>query len=376
MKCPKCGHEQANQDQCEHCGIYIEKYNQYLLNKKTANPGQHRGQVSNKTSIISLKKLSVLAIVIAVVFFIFSKDDKAPAPVAKSETKTPTTHENKPDTSKTGLAATLLETHTPRNPIEVARNATVFIETQWGTLGSGFIINRNCDVVTNRHVIEFSSGITEQDAIREYNKRRSILMRELADLKAEHLEVSSLEGRDSDNARLIEERYNELAEEINALPQTVENDIRDEINERKWEAAAATYSVSIVNGTKYTIRTMHRSDDYDLAMFTLPEKNCPYIKPGDANALQQGATLYTIGSPSGLKYTVTSGIFSGYRDEGDTRILQTDAPINPGNSGGPLVTKDGNVVGINTAIMRGTEGIGFAIPIDFVMTEFKDRLSK
>jgi S1-C subfamily serine protease len=83
-----------------------------------------------------------------------------------------------------------------------------------------------------------------------------------------------------------------------------------------------------------------------------------------------GDRLYTVGNPSGLAYTVTSGVFSGERGEGGERLLQTDAPINPGNSGGPLITADGQVVGINTSVARGLQGIGFAIPIETAFNEF------
>ncbi len=67
---------------------------------------------------------------------------------------------------------------------------------------------------------------------------------------------------------------------------------------------------------------------------------------------------------------MTSGIFSGGRGSGDQKLLQTDAPINQGNSGGPLVTENGQVVGINTKTLSGTQGIGFAIPIEAVYREF------
>jgi S1-C subfamily serine protease len=67
---------------------------------------------------------------------------------------------------------------------------------------------------------------------------------------------------------------------------------------------------------------------------------------------------------------VTSGIFSGERGEGHERLLQTDAPINPGNSGGPLITENGEVIGINTLVLRGTQGIGFAIPIEAAFDDF------
>ncbi len=97
----------------------------------------------------------------------------------------------------------------------------------------------------------------------------------------------------------------------------------------------------------------------------------PLSKLNSDNNLQQGTQLYTIGSPSRLGYTVTAGIFSGYRVFDEHQFLQTDAPINPGNSGGPLITSDGNVVGINTMILRDTEGIGFAIPAKVLFEEFK-----
>jgi S1-C subfamily serine protease len=74
-----------------------------------------------------------------------------------------------------------------------------------------------------------------------------------------------------------------------------------------------------------------------------------------------------------MAYTLTSGVFSGERrDEAATRFLQTDAPINPGNSGGPLITEDGRVIGVNTMVLRGTQGIGFALPIEAVLEAFPE----
>jgi S1-C subfamily serine protease len=105
-------------------------------------------------------------------------------------------------------------------------------------------------------------------------------------------------------------------------------------------------------------------------MFQLPADNCPHLTTAESTRLAQGERLYTIGNPSGLTYSVTSGVFSGDRGSGDQRFLQTDAPINQGNSGGPLVTESGRVVGINTQTLSGTQGIGFAIPIEAVYREF------
>ena len=92
--------------------------------------------------------------------------------------------------------------------------------------------------------------------------------------------------------------------------------------------------------------------------------------------MQQGDKVYTIGSPVGLRHTVTAGIFSGYRQhETNGQVyLQTDAAINPGNSGGPLIDEHGFARGVNTMILRDTQGIGFAIPIEKVFEEFRSTL--
>jgi S1-C subfamily serine protease len=73
-----------------------------------------------------------------------------------------------------------------------------------------------------------------------------------------------------------------------------------------------------------------------------------------------------------MTYTLTSGVFSGERFDGETRYLQTDAPINPGNSGGPLITENGRVIGVNSMVLRDTQGIGFALPIEAVFKAFPE----
>lgn len=92
------------------------------------------------------------------------------------------------------------------------------------------------------------------------------------------------------------------------------------------------------------------------------------LKLGDSDKLKPGTTVIAIGSPLGLTGTVTMGIVSaldrempGHPGEG---FIQTDAAINPGNSGGPLINLKGEVVGINTAIIMGAQGLGFAVPIN------------
>jgi serine protease Do len=113
----------------------------------------------------------------------------------------------------------------------------------------------------------------------------------------------------------------------------------------------------------------------DVAVIAVPFKNGiekyaekHILKFGNSDELKPGMTVIAIGSPLGLKWTVTEGIISaldraieGHPGEG---FIQTDAAINPGNSGGPLVNIKGEVIGINTAIIAGAQGLGFAVPIN------------
>lgn len=120
----------------------------------------------------------------------------------------------------------------------------------------------------------------------------------------------------------------------------------------------------------------------DVAVIRLLDLNepLPVAEKGNSNDLRVGDFVVAIGHPFGLELTVTSGILSaksrviglGPFDE----FLQTDAAINPGNSGGPLFDLDGRVVGINTAMVPGAEGIGFAIPIDLIQALLPQLLSE
>jgi S1-C subfamily serine protease len=119
----------------------------------------------------------------------------------------------------------------------------------------------------------------------------------------------------------------------------------------------------------------------DLAVLRLPvETPLPYSALGDSNALRVGDVVLAVGSPYGLSFTVTAGIVSALgrtiRSQAAGRVIegviQTDAPLNPGNSGGPLLDVEGRVVGVNTALLDGAQGLCFAVPSNtasFVLSE-------
>ncbi len=127
--------------------------------------------------------------------------------------------------------------------------------------------------------------------------------------------------------------------------------------------------VILKDGKEFDAEIIGHDPSTDLALIKIePEIDLPVLKFGSSEDLTVGEWVVAIGSPFGLAHTVTAGIVSakgrvigsGPYDD----FIQTDASINPGNSGGPLLNMQGMVVGINTAIIAGGQGIGFAIPVD------------
>ncbi len=127
---------------------------------------------------------------------------------------------------------------------------------------------------------------------------------------------------------------------------------------------------------EYAAQVLGDDDTTDLALLRIDagSEHLPTLPLGDSDALEVGDLVLAIGNPFGIGKTVTSGIVSALARTtpeigSDLSFIQTDAAINPGNSGGALVTVDGRLVGINTAIFSrtgGSIGIGFAIPVNLV----------
>ena len=134
---------------------------------------------------------------------------------------------------------------------------------------------------------------------------------------------------------------------------------------------AQTIKVKLTDGKEYDATVVGKDPKTDIALIKISAKQDLPVAPfGDSDKLEVGDWVVAIGNPFGLEHTVTQGIVSakgrwigaGPYDD----FIQTDASINPGNSGGPLFNLNGEVVGINTAIVSGGQGIGFAIPINVV----------
>ena len=138
--------------------------------------------------------------------------------------------------------------------------------------------------------------------------------------------------------------------------------------------------VKLANGKEYDAELAGRDPNTDLALIKIEgSSDLVPLKMGNSDTLDVGSWVVAIGSPFGLEQTVTAGIISakgrvigaGPYDN----FIQTDASINPGNSGGPLLNMNGEVVGINTAIVAQGQGIGFAIPVNLaqgIVVQLKD----
>ncbi len=132
---------------------------------------------------------------------------------------------------------------------------------------------------------------------------------------------------------------------------------------------AKEITVTLADKQEYQAKVVGRDPKTDIALLKIEAKReLPAVTLGDSDRLRVGEWVVAIGNPFGLSNTVTAGIVSakgrvigaGPYDD----FIQTDASINPGNSGGPLFNMQGEVVGINTAIIPNGQGIGFAVPVN------------
>ena len=144
-------------------------------------------------------------------------------------------------------------------------------------------------------------------------------------------------------------------------------------------ANAQEITVTLKDGRRLPAKLVGSDQATDIALLQVESRNLVALEIGDSDHLKVGDYVVAIGNPFGLGQTVTSGIVSalgrsGINNEGYEDFIQTDASINPGNSGGALVTLDGKLVGINTAILSpagGNIGIGFAVPSNMAVTVMK-----
>lgn len=147
---------------------------------------------------------------------------------------------------------------------------------------------------------------------------------------------------------------------------------------------ADSVTITLKDGRTLKGKVLGEDQVTDVAVVQVETNNLPTVALGNSEKLQPGEAVIAIGNPLGLNNTVTSGILSATgrssSDIGatDKRVdyIQTDAAINPGNSGGPLLNARGEVIGMNTAIIKGAQGLGFAIPINTAQRIAQELIAK
>jgi S1-C subfamily serine protease len=290
------------------------------------------------------------------------------------------------------LRKSLFEKYSPKTPVERAAIATLTIESNIGK-GSGFFISPAGHILTNRHVIR---GDTEQfqkadkalDTIDErlekiddqFSAEKTRLEKFKRHLDEYRRAVADMpEGaakqREQRRYEIERDRYEAQKQDFENKQSEYENR-KSVYEDKKYEFRSTTSTAALTRNFKIILKDgrelyaylVRISSDHDLALLKIDGHQTPFIHPAELGRLSQGDPLYAIGSPVGLRDSVSNGIFSGY----EKNFIKTDAKIYPGNSGGPLINQDGRVVGINSfkRLTRHFEGLGFAIPIKVATSEF------
>jgi serine protease Do len=290
----------------------------------------------------------------------------------------------------------LTEKYRPKSEIEKASLSTVTIKTSIGQ-GSGFFINENGYILTNKHVLrvdeteikkaeEFIARVDnriedDEATIAEAEKRLRRMRSDLDDYKA------SIDRMTGPNAQIIAmQKYKSQSAQYDfdeAQLRKRKNEFEEKISKYRQEKGEFTkkarmakhdrqFIVILKDKTEIEANLVSVSNDHDLALLKIDGCKSPYIQSGAPKEIIQGMGVFAIGSPLGIVDSVSSGVLSGY----DNDYIRTDAKIYPGNSGGPLITADGKVIGINTlkVITQKFEGMGFAIPVTKALQEFNKYL--
>ena len=297
------------------------------------------------------------------------------------------------------IAAQLRQTLAPKTPIEKANLATVFIKTAAGS-GSGFFLSSDGLIVTNRHVVRGSPAEMKKQSLQIGEAERKLKnWKQLLDQEQKRLQRSAKQlRRRKQEIEAYARSAGSRPEQVNSARTTLQENektlhnwqsryqqqVREyttqqqEFREKTGEyrtrmnklASQHQFAVTLADGTVKQAALYRISDRLDLALLKLNGYTTPFLQPRTGPPLPVGTPIYAIGSPLGLKGSVTSGVVSNNRGD----YIQTNAEIYPGNSGGPLVTAEGEVIGVNTMkkITDKFEGLDFAIPVQKVLDEFQD----
>ncbi len=377
-RCPKCLSKLTNKVECRTCGIIFDKYFQAEARKKEQVEQEAAKKTKSGRRSIMIMAGLILVPAFAAAFYFLGRTSSPPvgnmavtAPVVKEDRGVEPPVLQKSPVTEVDVRGKGGGDSTDKRFIQSARDATVSVKTPWG-LGSGFFISEN-SIVTNKHVVQFNNEKFEEFR-QKIVQRRQVLDRDVEKTNEIKRRMAAMpDGPDRRQLAVVVQMREAELNKIIPIQQEAEKKLK-EMEEKK---SSKDVIIVMANGVEHSVSNVIISNIHDLALLKVYTASAPVLKRNrDGRHLEQGDTVYTVGSPMGLANTVTSGVFSGYRKMVDKNevYLQTDAPINPGNSGGPLIDGHGHVYGVNTMVMSNTEGIGFAIPIDTVFEEFRNSI--
>ena len=303
------------------------------------------------------------------------------------------------------LAAKLNKALSPKNPVEEASLCTLSVKTAAG-FGSGFFISNNGYIITNKHVVRGSEKQFQQvevkieqsrQNLRQYkrsldtaSKRQKSYQVDLEEKKAllkkikkegqvNRADFSAKQQELRTAEQLLRQEKKRLAKaqkKYRAEKQIFDKKVEKFHRSQRELTGQGSFTIILADETELYASLYRISNKYDLALLKISGYKTPFLQPVHEKDLVQGQKVFAVGSPVdlSLKNTVTSGILSAFRDN----FIQTNAQIYPGNSGGPLIDSKGRVFGVNTKklLTRKFEGLGFAIPIRLVFSEFEDYLDQ
>lgn len=290
---------------------------------------------------------------------------------------------------------TLNKKFKPVSALESATLAVVTVETKMGT-GSGFFISDDCYLVTNKHVVRPTTtknwkqsekdinnekkdlstakrNISEEEERLEINKRKLSKFRDYVTSLRPGAEKNNEKEEYEYRLRTYKRDVEELDEMISKTKKQKKLFREKEFNfsmDSSISKIKRSFSVILKDKTKVRAQLIEIVKDKDLALLKVERCKAPYLKINQKIKPHQGMVIYAIGSPLGMKDHVTAGIVTNIAGEG----INTDAQILPGNSGGPLITKNGEVIGVNTLKVSSgnpnTAGFGVAIPAKIIINNF------
>lgn len=292
---------------------------------------------------------------------------------------------------KADLKEDLHSAYKPTSKIAEAMLSVVTVQTNGGS-GSGFFITSDGYIVTNRHVVRpatSSSSKNTEAKLADWKRRLDNFKsgnkddeQQLKDAKSTIDEnkayMASNRASDSEKARYKryveryqknKKRYKENVSEYRKL----EREYKKEKSNFGFNSSISNFSkkftIVLKNGKKFKAKLVRVSKNFDLALLKLDNYTTPHLILSSRQYPKQGAEVFAIGSPYGISDSLTSGIVTkASRDH-----LFTDTQILPGNSGGPLINTNGEVLGVNTAVLarnQNTDGLGMAIYVTHIRKEF------